>query len=579
VAALEQQENALASGMLGYYGAQQQSVDRELAANQFALPLAVANAQALYGEAEDLRQAIADDEARRQIAQDKATKEEQLKALQGLKIPVKKIAEPPPYIAPPNVPIPERPTPRPTALGSLFAAIAGIVAPESAGAIAASNIKGAIDAAAQSYQDALQKRQMILDAALRQWEAVKEHMHDLHAFQQAQYDADFERDLKKLDIDSAIASTKAELKGLGVAENLENATGIKRRALAAKLATLETAKQYLDLLKSNIDRLTSLDEKLEGYKKDVMLQVLKAVEERAKEANTLDRQIIMENKRTEDREALYRFLQPLLLEKMAFGQAVMGQRQITVGEKLAQIRGQSRGVDLKGKAAVDTSFGGVSKALSALHDTRIALGIVRAKDTDPGAPEFARIQKAEMAADGATNVFVQKAISFMRGNIQRFGPSAVTVNADALRDYGQRLAALLAQGQIPPYDFARVMSALVSNAKALNLIPKVWNLPTFSEGELQMMSERLMPALRNRDTNIPYQHLMQMLSADPSQWDSILAGYQSQPMKNLMKKLATLYHEMALGAPVTGTAQAQGEGLSKDAINAIRTSLGAPPIK
>jgi hypothetical protein len=516
------------------------------------------------------------------IKQQQAYFDEKAKGIEALEkagIPIREIEPAPPYLAPPEVAIPDRPIPRPTALGSLFAAVAGIVAPESAGAIAASNLKGAIDSAAQAYQDALTKRQMVLEAALRKWESLKDHLQTLHEFAQARKDATFQQQLQKLQFDEALNDARAQAKALGIAENLENARGIKQRELAERIAALETATAIRDWLRDNLGYYRELGLAQMKYGQDLKLKWLQMLQDLVKLKAQEEARRDTAHVQADERIRVAYATQPLALQRIAYGQALTGQRQITVGETLARNRGQSRGVDLKGKSAADTALGGLTKAFAGLQDTRTALGIVRAKDTDPGAPEFARIQRAEMAADGAINVFVQKVISFMRGNIQKIGPSAVTVNADALRDYGQRLAALMAQGQIPPYDFARAMTALVSNAKALNLIPKVWNLPTFSEGELQMMTERLMPALRDRDTNIPYQHLMQMLSTDPSQWDSILAGYQSQPMKNVMKKIATLYHEMALGAPVPGTAQAQAEGLSKEAINAIRTSLGAPPIK
>ena len=176
-----------------------------------------------------------------------------LKAIPALRdsVPIEKIAPPAPYIPPPEVPIPNRPIPRPSALGSLFAAIAGIAAPESAGAIAASNIKGAIDSAAQAYQDALVKRQLLLADLLRRWEAMKEHLDKLQAYDQALFHAEHARDLARYEVDKFEADIKAKLAGRKV--DLDQLHKMRPDIQAAALA-----QQEVEALKPKVQELGKL---------------------------------------------------------------------------------------------------------------------------------------------------------------------------------------------------------------------------------------------------------------------------------------------------------------------------------
>ena len=191
--------------------------------------------------------------AEMKVAGPMAELQETLKAIPFLRnnVPLEKIAPPPRYLPPPQLPIPNRPVPRPSALGSLFAAIAGFAAPEAAGAIAASNIKGAIDSAAQAYQDALEKRQLLLTDLLRRWEAMKEHLDKLQAYDQALFEAEHSRDLARYELDKFEQDIKAKLAGKKVELGLLHK--MRPDIQAAALAQHE-----VDALKNKIEAFTKL---------------------------------------------------------------------------------------------------------------------------------------------------------------------------------------------------------------------------------------------------------------------------------------------------------------------------------
>jgi hypothetical protein len=239
----------------------------------------------LLGAQTDWAQKNAQYEAAQREAQLKALETKDSAYLNQIKflrehLPIEKIAPPPPYVAPPDVPIPQRPVPRPSALGSLFAAIAGIAAPESAGAIAASNIKGAIDSAAQTYQDALTKRQLELADMLRRWESIKEHLQQLQAYDQARYGAEHARDLARLDLDKLSAQIESDLAGVKEADKATGNLSIKAQAAAVAKGHVDAIQAELKLLPTLINTHAAKlrnDQQMKGQLIGTLLKALTGV--------------------------------------------------------------------------------------------------------------------------------------------------------------------------------------------------------------------------------------------------------------------------------------------------------------